>query len=371
MGNAIEALGEGGRGAVVSARVKNAIVRAMSVDTASSMAQGAMLAAEQSEELAEFREHVHRFAMEKVAPRADEIDALGDFPADMDIWRTLGEFGLHGITVPEEDGGLGKGYLAHVVAMEELSRASGSLALSYGAHSNLCINQLARHGNAEQKARFLPKLIAGEHVGALAMSEPGSGSDVVSMRTRAERRDGGYVLNGNKMWITNGPIADTLIVYAKTEPEKGAHGITTFIIERDFSGFSTAQKLDKLGMRGSSTCELVFENCFVPDENVLGAVGGGVRVLMSGLDSERLVLAGGPLGLMQAVMDNVVPYVHERKQFGQAIGEFQLMQGKLADMYTTLNASRVRATTCVYIYICVHLLLLCSSDVDRVAMTEG
>lgn len=313
---------------------------ASSVDAAEAMVKGALIASEQAEELGELREHVHRFARDTVAPRAEEIDALGDFPADMDIWRKLGEFGLHGITVPEEDGGLGKGYLAHVIAMEELSRASGSLALSYGAHSNLCINQLARHGNAEQKARFLPRLIAGEHVGALAMSEPGSGSDVVSMRTRAERRDGGYVLTGNKMWITNGPIADAIIVYAKTDMDKGPHGITTFIVEKGMPGFSTAQKLDKLGMRGSSTCELVFENCFVPDENVLGSVGGGVRVLMSGLDSERLVLSGGPLGLMQAVMDNVVPYVHERKQFGQAIGEFQLMQGKLADMYTSLNASR-------------------------------
>ena len=262
----------------------------------------------------------------------------------MNLWQMLGEFGLLGITVPEQDGGLGKGYLYHVIAMEELSRASGSVALSYGAHSNLCVNQLARHANQAQKNKFLQQLINGENVGALAMSEVGSGSDVVSMKTRADKVDGGYLMNGNKMWITNGPIADTLIVYAKTkdplEDGDGKEKITTFIIEKSMKGFSTAQKLDKLGMRGSSTCELVFENCFVPDENVLGGIGEGVKVLMSGLDSERLVLAGGPIGLMQAVMDNVIPYIHERKQFGKSIGEFQLMQGKVADMFTALQASR-------------------------------
>jgi len=284
------------------------------------------------------RESVRAFAEDKIAPRAAEIDAQNKFPRD--LWPELGALGLHGITVPEENGGAGLGYLAHVVAMEEISRASASVGLSYGAHSNLCINQLNRWGTAEQKAKYLPKLISGEHVGSLAMSEPGSGSDVVSMRLKAERRNDCYVLNGNKMWITNGPEADTLIVYAKTDPEAGPRGITAFLIERGFKGFSTAQKLDKLGMRGSDTCELVFEDCEVPYENIVGEEGKGVNVLMSGLDYERVVLSGGPLGIMAACMDVTVPYVHERKQFGQPIGTFQLMQGKIADMYVTFSTAR-------------------------------
>ena len=284
------------------------------------------------------RESVRAFAQDKIAPRAAAIDAENKFPRD--LWPELGALGLHGITVSEEDGGAGLGYLAHVVAMEEISRASASVGLSYGAHSNLCINQLQRWGTAEQKAKYLPKLISGEHVGSLAMSEPGSGSDVVSMRLKAERRNACYVLNGNKMWITNGPEADTLIVYAKTDMDAGPRGITAFLIERGFKGFSTAQKLDKLGMRGSDTCELVFEDCEVPYENVLGQEGKGVNVLMSGLDYERVVLSGGPLGIMAACMDVTVPYVHERKQFGQPIGTFQLMQGKIADMYVTFSTAR-------------------------------
>ena len=284
------------------------------------------------------RETVRAFAQDKIAPRAAQIDAENKFPRD--LWPELGALGLHGITVSEEDGGAGLGYLAHVVAMEEISRASASVGLSYGAHSNLCINQLKRWGTAEQKAKYLPKLISGEHVGSLAMSEPGSGSDVVSMRLKAERRNDCYVLNGNKMWITNGPEADTLIVYAKTDMDAGPRGITAFLIERGFKGFSTAQKLDKLGMRGSDTCELVFEDCEVPYENVLGQEGKGVNVLMSGLDYERVVLSGGPLGIMAACMDVTVPYVHERKQFGQPIGTFQLMQGKIADMYVTFSTAR-------------------------------
>eukprot|EP01092_Planopodium_desertum_P001470 TRINITY_DN1214_c0_g3_i2.p1 TRINITY_DN1214_c0_g3~~TRINITY_DN1214_c0_g3_i2.p1 ORF type:complete len:352 (+),score=73.37 TRINITY_DN1214_c0_g3_i2:697-1752(+) len=257
-----------------------------------------------------------------------------------DLWRKFGDLGLLGMTVPEEDGGTGLGYLEHVIAMEEISRASASVALSYGAHSNLCVNQIKRNANAEQKAKYLPKLMSGEHVGALAMSEPGSGSDVVSMKLRAEKKGDRFILNGNKMWITNGPDADTLVVYAKTDMDAGPKGITAFIIEKGFKGFSTAQKLDKLGMRGSNTCELVFQDCEVPDENILGNLNGGVRVLMSGLDYERVVLAAGPTGIMRACMDVVVPYIHERKQFGRAIGEFQLMQGKMADMYTTMNACR-------------------------------
>ncbi len=284
------------------------------------------------------RASVRGFAAERIAPRAAEIDRTNEFPRD--LWPEMGALGLLGLTVEEEYGGAGMGYVEHVVAMEEISRASAAVGLSYGAHSNLCVNQLRRNGNEQQKRRYLPKLISGEHVGALAMSEPGAGSDVVSMRTRAEKEGDRFVLNGTKMWITNGPDADVLIVYAKTDPDAGKRGITAFLVERDFKGFSTAQKLDKLGMRGSNTCELVFEDCEVPEENVLGAVGDGVRVLMSGLDYERLVLAGGPLGIMQACMDVVLPYVHERKQFGQPIGTFQLMQGKLADMYTTMNACR-------------------------------
>ena len=284
------------------------------------------------------RDTVSSFAQAEIAPLAEEIDRTNKFPRE--LWPKLGALGLLGMTVEEEWGGSGLGYLEHTVAMEEVSRASASIGLSYGAHSNLCVNQLRLHGTAEQKRRYLPTLISGEHVGALAMSEPGAGSDVVSMRTRAERRGDRFVLNGSKMWITNGPEAETLVVYAKTDPQAGPKGITALIVEKGMRGFSTAQKLDKLGMRGSDTCELVFADCEVPAENVLGEVGGGARVLMAGLDFERLVLAGGPLGIMQACMDAVIPYVHERKQFGQPIGEFQLMQGKLADMYTTMNACK-------------------------------
>jgi isovaleryl-CoA dehydrogenase len=284
------------------------------------------------------RETVRDFAQDKIAPRAEEIDRTNQFPRD--LWPQMGELGLHGITVEEEFGGAGLGYLEHVVAMEEISRASASVGLSYGAHSNLCINQIRRNGNQQQKERYLPKLISGEHLGALAMSEPGSGSDVVSMRTRAEKKGDRYVLTGNKMWITNGPTAETLVVYAKTDPDAGARGLTAFLIEKGMKGFSTHQKLDKLGMRGSDTCELVFEECEVPEENVLGQVGRGVNVLMSGLDYERAVLAAGPLGIMQACLDIVLPYVHERKQFGKAIGEFQLVQGKVADMYVEMNAAK-------------------------------
>nr|WP_305038088.1 isovaleryl-CoA dehydrogenase [Neorhizobium galegae] len=290
------------------------------------------------EEVDAVRETVHRFAQEKLKPRADEIDRSNEFARD--LWPELGALGLLGITADPDFGGTGLGYLSHVVAVEELARASASTSLSYGAHSNLCVNQINRNGNADQKARYLPKLCSGEHVGALAMSEPGAGSDVVSMKLRAEKRGDRYVLNGTKMWITNGPDADVLVVYAKTDPTAASKGITAFLIEKGFKGFATAQKLDKLGMRGSNTCELVFEDCEVPAENVMGAEGGGVRVLMSGLDYERVVLSAIGIGIMHACLDVVMPYVHERKQFGQSIGEFQLIQAKVADMYTAMNSAR-------------------------------
>lgn len=290
------------------------------------------------EDIDALRETVRRFAADEIAPRAAEIDQSNEFP--MDLWEKMGALGLHGITVPEDDGGVDMGYLAHCIAIEEISRASASVGLSYGAHSNLCINQINRWGTPEQKAKYLPKLISGEHVGSLAMSEPGAGSDVVSMKLKAEKRNDGFMLNGNKMWITNGPDANTLIVYAKSDPEAGSKGITAFLAERGMKGFSTAQKLDKLGMRGSNTCELVFEDCLIPFENILAEEGKGVNVLMSGLDYERVTLAAGPIGIMAAAMDVVVPYVHEREQFGKPIGTFQLMQGKVADMYTTMNACR-------------------------------
>ncbi len=293
---------------------------------------------ELGEDIDALRDTVRRFTDAEIAPRAADIDRSNEFPAD--LWRKMGDLGVLGLTVDEDQGGAGMGYLAHCVAMEEISRGSASVGLSYGAHSNLCVNQIRRNGNSAQRRTYLPKLITGEHVGALAMSEPGAGSDVVSMRMRAERRGDRYVLNGTKFWITNGPDADVLVVYAKTTPEAGPRGITAFLIEKGMAGFSCAQKLDKLGMRGSNTGELVFEDCEVPEENVLGALDGGVGVLMSGLDYERAVLAAGPLGIMQACMDVVLPYIHERKQFGQAIGEFQLMQGKIADMYTTMNAAK-------------------------------
>jgi isovaleryl-CoA dehydrogenase len=286
----------------------------------------------------EVRQQSRRFARERIAPRAEEIDRSNEFPRD--LWPQLGDAGLLGITVPERWGGANLGYLAHIVAMEEISRASGSVGLSYGAHSNLCMNQIALNATDEQRDRYLPKLVSGEHVGALAMSEPGAGSDVVGMALRAEARGGAYALTGRKMWITNGPDADVTVVYAKTDPAAGPRGITAFIVEKGYAGFYTAQKLDKLGMRGSSTCELVFENCLVPAANVLGEVNGGVRVLMKGLDYERAVLGGGPLGLMAAALDLVLPYIHERKQFGQPVGTFELMQAKVADMYASLNAAR-------------------------------
>lgn len=290
------------------------------------------------EDIEALREMVRRFAQDRIAPMAAKIDETNEFPNE--LWKEFGDLGLLGVTVSEEFGGANMGYLAHCVIVEEISRASASVGLSYGAHSNLCVNQIYRNGTQAQKEKYLPKLISGDHVGALAMSEPGAGSDVVSMQLRAKKTDGGYSLTGNKMWITNGPDADTLVVYAKTDPEAHSKGITAFIIEKGMDGFSTAQKLDKLGMRGSNTCELVFKECFVPEENILGELNKGVRVLMSGLDYERVVLAAGPVGIMQAVLDVAVPYVHERKQFNQAIGEFQLVQGKLADIYSTMNASR-------------------------------
>jgi isovaleryl-CoA dehydrogenase len=298
------------------------------------------------EDLDRLRQSVAAFARDRITPRAAEIDRTNTFPRD--LWPQMGELGLLGITVEEEWGGAGMGYLAHCIAMEEVSRASAAVGLSYGAHSNLCVNQIRRNGTVEQKSRYLPKLISGAHVGALAMSEPEAGSDVVSMRTRAERKGDRYILNGSKMWITNGPVADTLVVYAKTDRTADARGITAFIIEKDFAGFAPAQKLDKLGMRGSDTSELVLTDCEVPAENVLGAVGNGVNVLMSGLDYERLVLAAGPLGIMQACLDLVIPYVHERQQFGQPIGQFQLIQAKLADMYVAANSAKA------YVYAVAH-----------------
>ena len=290
------------------------------------------------EDIDALRDAVRAFAQGQIAPRAAQIDQSDQFP--MDLWAKLGELGVHGLTVPEAYGGTGMGYLAHMVAMEEISRASASVGLSYGAHSNLCINQIMRNGNDAQRKKYLPKLISGEHIGAIAMSEPGAGSDVISMKLRAQDKGGYYLLNGNKMWITNGPDAHTLVVYAKTEPELGARGMTAFLIEKTLTGFSVAQKLDKLGMRGSHTGELVFNNVQVPAENILGGLNNGAKVLMSGLDYERAVLTGGPVGIMQACMDVVLPYIHDRKQFGQSIGEFQLIQGKVADMYTTLQASK-------------------------------
>jgi len=289
------------------------------------------------------RDSVRQFVAAEIAPIANEVDRSNEFP--MHLWRKFGDMGLLGITVEEEYGGAGLGYLAHTVVVEEISRASAAIGMSYGAHSNLCVNQIAKNGSDAQKRKYLPKLLTGEHVGALAMSEPNAGSDVVSMKLRADLKGDHYILNGNKMWITNGPDADVLVVYAKTDVNAGPRGITAFIIEKGFKGFSTAQKLDKLGMRGSNTCELVFQDCEVPVENVLGTVGSGVRVLMSGLDYERTILSGGPLGVMAGCLDVVLPYIHERKQFGQAIGEFQLMQGKLADMYVALNTSRAYVYT--------------------------
>lgn len=290
--------------------------------------------------LQEFRENVAEFAQSVIAPHAEEVDKGNDFPKSVNLWKEMGDFGLLGITAPEEYGGLSMGYRAHCIAMEELSRASGAVGLSYGAHSNLCVNQIVRNGNEQQKEKYLPKLVSGEHIGALSISEPGAGSDAVSMRTRADKKGGRYILNGTKMWCTNGPKASTVVVYAKTAPDKGPHGITAFIVEKGMTGFRTAQKLDKLGMRGSDTCELIFEDCEVPEENILGGVNNGVAVLMSGLDYERLVLAAGPVGLMQAALDVALPYATQRKQFGTAIGNFQLIQGKLADMYTSCQASR-------------------------------
>lgn len=295
------------------------------------------------EDVDALREGIYQFAQGEIAPLAEKADEQNSFPNE--LWPQLGDMGLLGITVAEEYGGVDMGYLAHVIAMEEISRASAGIGLSYGAHSNLCVNQIHKNGNAAQKEKYLPKLVSGEHIGALAMSEPNAGSDVVSMKLRADKKGDRYILNGNKMWITNGPDANTYVIYAKTDVNGGSKGITAFIVERDFPGFSQAQKLDKLGMRSSNTCELVFEDCEVPEENILGEVGGGVKVLMSGLDYERLVLSGGPLGIMQAAMDAVVPYIHDRQQFGKSIGEFQLVQGKVADMYTQMNAARAYVYT--------------------------
>mgnify|MGYP000165049524 CR=1 FL=1 len=295
------------------------------------------------EDIEMLRDQVYQFAQNEIAPLAEQADADNQFPNQ--LWKKLGDMGLLGVTVSEQYGGSDMGYLAHTIAMEEISRASGGIGLSYGAHSNLCVNQIYKNGNDAQREKYLPKLVSGEHIGALAMSEPNAGSDVVSMKLKAEKRGDKYILNGNKMWITNGPDAHTFVIYAKTDPNAGPRGITAFLVERDFPGFSRAQKLDKLGMRSSNTCELVFEDCEVPAENILGKEGEGVRVLMSGLDYERLVLSGGPLGIMQSCMDIVVPYIHDRQQFGQSIGQFQLVQGKVADMYTQMNAARAYVYT--------------------------
>jgi len=295
------------------------------------------------EDIEMLRDQVYQFAQNEIAPLAEQADADNQFPNQ--LWTKLGDMGLLGVTVSEQYGGSDMGYLAHTIAMEEVSRASGGIGLSYGAHSNLCVNQIFKNGNDAPREKYLPKLVSGEHIGALAMSEPNAGSDVVSMKLKAEKRGNKYILNGNKMWITNGPDAHTFVIYAKTDPNAGPRGITAFIVERDFPGFSRAQKLDKLGMRSSNTCELVFEDCEVPAENILGKEGEGVRVLMSGLDYERLVLSGGPLGIMQSCMDIVVPYIHDRQQFGQSIGQFQLVQGKVADMYTQMNAARAYVYT--------------------------
>ncbi|APD86026.1 isovaleryl-CoA dehydrogenase [Alteromonas marina] len=295
------------------------------------------------EDIEMLRDQVYQFAQNEIAPLAEQADADNQFPNQ--LWKKLGDMGLLGVTVSEQYGGSDMGYLAHTIAMEEVSRASGGIGLSYGAHSNLCVNQIYKNGNDAQREKYLPKLVSGEHIGALAMSEPNAGSDVVSMKLKAEKRGDKYILNGNKMWITNGPDAHTFVIYAKTDPNAGPRGITAFLVERDFPGFSRAQKLDKLGMRSSNTCELVFEDCEVPAENILGKEGEGVRVLMSGLDYERLVLSGGPLGIMQSCMDIVVPYIHDRQQFGQSIGQFQLVQGKVADMYTQMNAARAYVYT--------------------------
>ncbi|XP_067099595.1 isovaleryl-CoA dehydrogenase, mitochondrial [Osmerus mordax] len=329
-----------------------------------------------TEEQIQLRELVRKFCQEKIAPIADEVDKSNEFPGMRTFWREMGELGLLGITAPMELGGTGLGYLEHVIVLEEISRVSAAIALSYGAHSNLCVNQMVRHGNQKQKEKYMPKLMTGEHVGALAMSETNAGSDVVSMKLRAKKEGDHYVLNGNKFWITNGPDADVLIVYAKTEPEAVARGITAFIVEKGMPGFSTAQKLDKLGMRGSNTCELVFEDCKIPEENVLGPLNKGVYVMMSGLDLERLVLAAGPIGIMQAVLDFSIPYLHVREAFGQKIGHFQLMQGKMADMYTRLSACRQ------YVYNvaracdkghasamdCAGVILYCAENATQVAL---
>ncbi|KTG04973.1 hypothetical protein cypCar_00001213, partial [Cyprinus carpio] len=329
-----------------------------------------------TEEQIQLRQTVQRFCQEKLAPYADEIDKKNEFPRMREFWKEMGELGLLGVTAPVEYGGTGLGYLDHVIVMEEISRVSAAIALSYGAHSNLCVNQMVRHANQKQKDKYMPKLMTGEHVGALAMSEPNAGSDVVSMKLTAKKQGDHYVLNGNKFWITNGPDADVLIVYAKTDPKAAARGITAFIVEKGMPGFSTAQKLDKLGMRGSNTCELIFEDCQIPEENILGPLNKGVYVMMSGLDLERLVLASGPVGIMQAVLDHAIPYLHVREAFGQKIGHFQLMQGKMADMYTRLSSCRQYlynvARACDKGHFsakdCAGVILYCAENATQVAL---